>query len=367
MLIHEKVSFARHDYCRFSTNRCRVSPGWFGMTITRGDKMKTLDVTGICNGLVDIFADIAEKDFESLGFEKGTMRLVASDEQHDLLGRFADRNPAMCSGGSVANSMIAVAQLGGKSAICCRVADDQYGRFYRDECAQLGVRFPVELSSSGSTGTCVSLITPDAERTMRTSLGVSLELAPSHIDRAVVRDSKWVFIEGYVFSNSDSGRATIAEVINMAKSEGAKVAVTCSDAWIVSGFGEPLQKALESTSLLFANEEESAALAGTSDVLSAGRVLKNRFPYVVLTAGARGAYLWWEGEEFHVPAFACTPRDLTGAGDMFAGTFLYGVTHGLSPSDAAHRACFLASKVISQIGARLTGDVKAEWLLKSNS
>jgi sugar/nucleoside kinase (ribokinase family) len=351
----------------FFLKHSRVSARRFERTITSGDEMKTLDVTGIGNGLVDIFADIAQADFDSLGFEKGTMRLVSSEEQHGLLERFAERRPAMCSGGSVANSMIAVAQLGGKSAICCRVADDQYGRFYRDECAQLGVRFPVALSSAGSTGTCVSLITPDAERTMRTSLGVSLELAPSHIDRSVIRESQWVFIEGYVFSNSDSGRETISEVLSMAKAEGTKVAVTCSDAWIVSGFGEPLQKALESTSLLFANEEESAALAGASDVLSAGRVLKDRFPYVVLTAGARGAYLWWEGEEFHVPAFACTPRDLTGAGDMFAGAFLYGMTHGLSPSDAAHRACFLASKVISQIGARLTGDIKKEWLLKSDS
>jgi sugar/nucleoside kinase (ribokinase family) len=329
--------------------------------------MKTIDVTGICNGLVDIFTDISQQDFESLGFEKGTMRLVSADEQRELLQRFAQRSPAMCSGGSVANSMIAMAQLGGKSAICCRVADDQYGRFYRDECSQLGVRFPVSLAPSGSTGTVVSLVTPDAERTMRTSLGVCVDLAPEHISSDVIRDSRWVFIEGYVFANSDGGRAAIAEVVTMAKAQGTKVAVTCSDAWIVSGFSEPLKTALESAALLFANEEESAALAGTSDVISAGRVLKDRFPYVVLTAGAKGAYLWWEGEELHVPAFQCTPRDLTGAGDMFAGAFLYGINHGLSPSDSAHRACFLASKVISQIGARLKGDVRAEWLMKSNS
>jgi sugar/nucleoside kinase (ribokinase family) len=118
--------------------------------------MKTIDVTGICNGLVDIFTDISHQDFESLGFEKGTMRLTSADEQRELLKKFAGRAPAMCSGGSVANSMIVMAQLGGKSAICCRVADDEYGRFYRDECAQLGVRFPVSLAPSGSTGTFVS-------------------------------------------------------------------------------------------------------------------------------------------------------------------------------------------------------------------
>lgn len=323
--------------------------------------MKTIDVTGVCNGLVDIFADISHADFEPLGFEKGTMRLVDAGEQRSLLQRFAGQNPAMCSGGSVANSMIVVAQLGGKSAICCNLADDTYGRFYRDECLELGIQMPVELAQHGATGTVVSLVTPDAERTMRTALGVCTELSPAHISAEVIRDSRWVFIEGYVFSNSDAGRSAIEEVVSLAKRSDTRIAVTCSDAWIVSGFGDHLRKALESTSLVFANEEESAALAGTSDVIAAGRVLKERFPYVVLTAGPRGAHIWWQGEEFHVPAFACEPRDLTGAGDMFAGAFLYGTNHGLSPYDAAHRANFLASQVISQVGARLKGDVRSLW------
>ncbi len=323
--------------------------------------MKTLDVTGLCNGIVDIFADVSQEVFDPFGLEKGSMRLVHVDEQHDLLRRVGAHKPVMRSGGSVANSVIAVAQLGGKSALCCSVADDQYGRFYRDECLEMGIRFSTPLSNSGSTGTSVVLITPDAERTMRTSLGVCAELSPSHVDPETIRDSQWLFVEGYVFSNSDAGRAAIRESIRIAREGGSKVAVTCSDAWIVSGFGEPLREALKSTDLIFANEEESAALAGTTDVLSAGRKLKDSFPHVVLTAGPRGAFLWWEGEEIHVPAFACEPRDLTGAGDMFAGAFLYGITHGLKPYDAAHRACFLSRHVISQVGARLSGDVRGLW------
>jgi sugar/nucleoside kinase (ribokinase family) len=323
--------------------------------------MKTIDVTGICNGLVDIFADISEADFEPLGFEKGTMRLVGIDEQRDLLNRFAGREPALCSGGSVANSMIVLAQLGGKSAICTSLADDEYGRFYRNECLELGIHMPVPLAERGATGTVVSLVTPDAERTMRTSLGVCVELGREHISSQVIKDSRWVFIEGYVFSNSDAGRDAISQVVELARGADTRIAVTCSDAWIVSGFGDHLRKVLESTSLVFANEEESAALSGATDVTAAGRKLKDRFPYVVLTAGSRGAYIWWEGEELHVPAFACEPRDLTGAGDMFAGSFLYGINHGLSPYDAAHRANFLASRVIGQVGARLKGDVRTLW------
>jgi len=323
--------------------------------------MKPIDVTGLGNGIVDIFTDVSEEQFGPLGFEKGTMRLVDTAEQKQLLAALSSGAPAMSSGGSVANSMIAVAQLGGKSALCCRLADDAYGRFYRDECAQIGVRVPVPLASAGATGTCVVLTTPDAERTMRTSLGANLELSHVHVDAPSVADAKWLFIEGYVFSNSDGGRAAIREAVKVAREAKTKVAVTCSDAWVVTGFSEPLQAALEHTDLIFANEEESAALAGVKDVVQAGRALKDRFPHVVLTAGPRGAFVWWEGEEIHVPAFACEPRDLTGAGDAFAGGFLYGITNGLSPAESARKACFLAHNVIVQVGARLKGDVKKLW------
>jgi sugar/nucleoside kinase (ribokinase family) len=323
--------------------------------------MKSIDVVGVCNGLVDIFSDISEEDFAPLGYEKATMRLVEAAEQRELLGKVGGSQPIMRSGGSVANSMITVAQLGGKSAVCCRLADDEYGRFFRDECHSLGVKVPVPLAQKGSTGTCVSLVTPDAERTMRTALGVCTELAAEHIDPSVIQDSTWLFVEGYVFSNSDHGRDAIRESVKIARQSNTKIAVTCSDAWIVSGFGSHLNEVLEHAHLVFANEEESAALAGTSDVISAGNKLKERFPYVVLTAGSRGAFIWWEGEHLHVPAFPCEPRDLTGAGDTFAGAFLHGVNHGLSPQASAHRACFLAKHVISQVGARLSGDVRGLW------
>jgi sugar/nucleoside kinase (ribokinase family) len=323
--------------------------------------MKSIDVTGIGNGIVDIFTDITEERFQPLGFEKGTMRLVDTAEQKALLSALSSGKPPLVSGGSVANSVIALAQLGGESALCCRLADDEFGRFYRDECASLGVKVPVPLAQGGATGTCVVLTTPDAERTMRTSLGANLELSHEHVDARSIADAKWLFIEGYLFANSDGGRAAVREAINVARESGTKVAITCSDAWIVSGFGEHLGEALKHTDLVFANEEESSALAGTKDVQAAGRVLKERFPHVVLTAGPRGAFIWWEGEEIQVPAFPCQPRDLTGAGDAFAGGFLYGVNHGVSPADAARKACFLAHNVITQVGARLRGDVKKLW------
>lgn len=322
---------------------------------------KTIQVTGICNALVDIFADITEEQFAALGFDKGTMRLVEASEQKEILSKLGGKDNALCSGGSVANSLIAVAQLGGKSAMICCLGQDEYGNFFKEECTAMGITIPSSFISDVHTGTCLSLITPDAERTMRTCLGAAIKVGPQHVDVQTIAASSWLFIEGYVFSNGDEGRNGIKEAIRVAKESGTKIAITCSESWVLQAFGDPFREALEHAHLIFANEEEAATLAGTKDVIEAGKVLSQKFPHVVLTAGARGAYIWWEGEELHVPAYPCEPRDLTGAGDMFAGAFLYGITNGYKPADAAKRACFLAKDVITQVGARLKGDVRARW------
>jgi sugar/nucleoside kinase (ribokinase family) len=322
---------------------------------------KSYDVAGVCNALVDLFADVSNEQFDALGFPKGTMRLVEANEQTSVLKQLGATPVKMQSGGSVANSLIAVAQLGGKSAMMCSLSDDSYGKFFLDECVKMGIHLPGPLKQGGASGTCLSLITPDAERTMRTNLGVAIEVGLKHINQKTIADSSWLFLEGYVFSNSDDGRAGLLDAIRIAQETDTKVAVTCSEPWVVSTFSEPLWKALSQADLVFANEEEAAALSGATDIKAAGESLSKKFPHVVITAGPRGAYLWWHGEHLHVPAFPCEPRDLTGAGDMFAGAFLYGITHGYSPGEAATRACFLARDVISQVGARLTGDVKSRW------
>jgi sugar/nucleoside kinase (ribokinase family) len=322
---------------------------------------KSLDVCGVCNPLVDIFADISEENFKELGFEKGTMRLVEAAEQKEVLTKLGTKDHALCSGGSVANSLIAIAQLGGKSAMTCSLANDELGRFFKSECESMGIHMPVPFDTASSTGTCLSLITPDAERTMRTCLGAAVKIGPQHVDADTVARSSWVFLEGYVFSNSDDGRAALKEAVRIAKESDTKIAVTCSESWVVHAFNEPLWDALNHAHLVFANEEEAAALSGSKDINEAGAILSKKFPHVVLTAGSKGAYIWWEGEKIHAAAYPCEPRDLTGAGDMFAGAFLYGITHGYSPAEAARHANFLARDVITQVGARLKTDVKARW------
>ncbi len=322
---------------------------------------KELQICGLGNAIVDIFLEVSEEEFASLGFEKGGMRLVDHDEQKALLERYRSREPRLVSGGSVANSIIAFSQLGGQAAFIGCVGDDRYGLFYAGEMEELGIELGNPVIVNEGTGTCLCLITPDAERTMRTSLAVSSHLAAKHVNSGPVAQSDWLFIEGYVFANPDTGQTAIREAIRIAKDNGTKVAVTCSDAFIVNVFGDALREALKDTDLFFCNESEAAAVTGADTAEGAFRKLTETLPSVVVTNGPNGAYVKHGNVDTHVPAYPTTPKDLTGAGDMFAGSFLYGITHGVPADKAARGAAFLSHKVISQIGARLHHGTRQFW------
>ncbi len=326
--------------------------------------MRRFHVCGLGNAMVDIFLEMDDTEFQSLGFERGTMRLVEKEEQQQLLARFHDskHDLRLVSGGSVANSVIGLTQLGGRSAFIGCVGDDRYGLHYADEFEQLDIEFGSNVLVGETTGTCLAIITPDAERTMRTCLAVSSQLAARHVNADAVAHSEWLFIEGYVFANPETGQHAIREAIRIAKENGTKVALTCSDAFIPQVFGDAFREALAQSDLLFCNAVEAQAVTGQSDVRSAFDHLKDQVPSAIVTDGPHGAHLRYAGVEAHVPAYACQPKDLTGAGDMFAGAFLYGITHGVDPVVAAKAANYLCMKVITQVGARLHQGAKEFWL-----
>ncbi len=323
--------------------------------------MKEFQICGLGNAVVDIFLEVSEDEFASLGFERGGMRLVDHGEQKTLLERYQSHEPKLVSGGSVANSIIAFSQLGGQAAFIGCVGDDRYGLFYTSEFEELGIDIGNPIIVNEATGTCVCLITPDAERTMRTCLAISSHLAARHVDAERIRKSDWLFIEGYVFANPDTGQKAIKEAIGIAKQNGTKVAVTCSDAFIINVFGDALREAVRQTDLLFCNETEACAITGASTAEDAFNKLKSEIPSVVVTSGPHGAYVKHAGTDTHVPAVLSEPKDLTGAGDMFAGAFLYGITHDVAPEKAARAAAFLCHKVITQVGARLHHGTKQFW------
>jgi sugar/nucleoside kinase (ribokinase family) len=316
---------------------------------------------GLGNSLVDILLELTDAEFTPLAFEKGTMRLTERDEQQALLKAFGDHEPRLVSGGSVANSVIACSQLGGKGAFIGCVGDDRYGLHYQEEFKELAIDFVNDPLVNETTGTCVSIITPDAERTMRTCLAVSSHLAARHVPASKIAAAEWLFVEGYVFANPSTGQHAIRESLKAAKAAGTKVALTCSDAFIPQVFGDAFRDALAQSDLLFCNATEAQAVAGGATAAAAFAALKGVVPNVVVTDGPNGAFVRFHGAECHVPAFVCKPVDVTGAGDMFAGAFLYGITHGVAPEKAARAANFLAMKVITQIGARLHTGAKQFW------
>ena len=323
--------------------------------------MKPFQLCGLGNAIVDIFVEISDAEFASLGFERGGMVLVDLPAQRTLLDRYQKHEPKLVSGGSVANSVIAFSQLGGQGAFIGCVGDDRYGLFYAREFEELGIEIGNPVIVNEFTGTSVCLVTPDAERTMRTCLGVSSHLAARHVDEARIRDSEWLFIEGYVFANPGTGQTAIQEAIRVATGHHTKIAITCSDAFVAQIFGEPFHDALRQADLLFCNETEACAITGAKGAENAFRGLKDKVPSVVVTNGPHGAYIRHGGTENHVAAFPSDPKDLTGAGDMFAGSFLYGITHGVPADKAARAASFLSHKVITQIGARLHHGTRRFW------
>ena len=318
---------------------------------------------GLGNAIVDIFLELDDAEFAPLGFERGTMRLVEKAEQDAIFAKFNDANHdlPLVSGGSVANSIIALSQLGGRGAFIGCVGDDRYGLHYASEFEQLDIDIGNPVLKGETTGTCVCVITPDAERTMRTHLGVASHLAARHVDANRIKNSEWLFLEGYIFANPETGQLAIKEAIAIAKANGTKIALTCSDAFVPAVFGDPFREALQQSDLLFCNAPEAAAVAKSESSEDAFAKLKALVPNAIVTDGPNGAFVRFNGQESHVPAFACKPVDLTGAGDMFAGAFLYGITHGLRPDVAAKGANLLAMKVITQVGARMHHGTKTFW------
>ena len=316
---------------------------------------KKFDVYGIGNALVDVQFQVAEQALQDLSLDKGGMKLVDTTEQNTVLQYCDSVSPNRASGGSAANSMIAVSQLGGTVAYGCLVGDDELGRFYFDEMQALGVSLHTPPISGEPTGTCVILITPDAERTMNTHLGASATFQVEHVTEDALKQAEWLYLEGYLFS-TDGGRAAVQRAIDLAKKHNVKISLTFSDRFIVDVFGDVLRAAVADCDLIFANEQEAGAYVGAEeDIFSR---FQRSAPNVIMTRSEKGVLGTFGGSSFQTDAFPIQAIDATGAGDMFAGAFLYGITHAQTAEDAARLSCFLSSKVVSQLGPRLQGDVK---------
>jgi len=311
------------------------------------------DVYGVGNALVDIQAQVSDAVLERLGFQKGIMTLVDPDVQERVLGELDGEPTNRCSGGSAGNTVIGVADFGGKAAYAAKIGNDPLGEFYLDDMRRMGVKIEVPPSNEGTTGTCVVLITEDAQRTMLTSLGVSSTLGPDDVDEAEIRKAKYVYVEGYLFTG-DSTKAAALKAIELAKANDIKVAFTVSDPFLISLFRDEFLALIEGpVDLLFCNLEESRALTGLDDPIECAHEIHQHSENVALTLGDKGSILMHDGQAIPIEGVETKAIDTTGAGDMYAAGLLYGITNGLTWQQSGHLASHAAARIVSQLGARM--------------
>jgi sugar/nucleoside kinase (ribokinase family) len=313
---------------------------------------KTFQVFGVGNALVDIEFRATELELQKLGFEKGGMTLASPEAQHSLLEQFQHHESHNSSGGSAANTIIAFAQFGGKGAYSSVLGNDAMGNFYAEEFLSMGIHLDAPQTSVLPTGSCVVLITPDSERTLVTTLGANTLYGPNNVNKDCIASSEWVYVEGYKLTD-EQGFAAIEETVFWAKKHDTHVAVSCSDGFVVEHFSDQLRAILPSASLVFANQHEATLLTEESTAHEAFLSLCHKHPAVVVTDGTRGSYAQFFGSSAQIPAFPVDALDTTGAGDMYAGGFLYGVLNRMSVDQAGRLASYAAAQVVAQYGARL--------------
>ncbi len=316
--------------------------------------MSHYDVYGIGHALVDVELPAPDLFLAQAGLQKGSMSLVDEARQNQLLQQVADWPQHRSCGGSSANTLIGLAQFGGRGFHACKVADDEAGDFFAQDMQLHGVENSLhQTRSPGTTGRCLVFITPDAERTMCTHLGISEQFSTAQLSEPILSQAEYLYIEGYLVS-SPSGQSATVEAARMARKQGVKTALTFSDTSMITYFRSGLDAIIgDGLDLLFCNESEAMAYTESHTLEQAKSRLSRTAQTIGLTLGRRGASIYHGGRWIDIPGVPVQPLDSNGAGDLFAGAFLFGITHGYSLAKAGQLACRAASVLVTQAGARL--------------
>ena len=335
--------------------------------------MTTYDLYAIGNALVDSEYEISEAQLAATKVEKRHMTLIDAARRSELLAHVDGMPSRKSGGGSAGNTVVALAQLGGRAFYSCRVANDALGAFYADDLKVNGVDTNLSPTTMvpGQTGSCMVMVTPDAERSMSTFLGTTADIDHTALNPAAIAKSKVYYMEGYLAA-SPTGLDAAIKGRQIAKQAGVKLATTLSDMSMINFCRPGLEAMLgnahdQGLDYLFANEEEAQTWCGTTDMQTLCTQLSQRARVVCLTRSAKGCIVLEAGQQTAVPAANVKAIDTNGAGDMFAGAFLYAATLGHSHAQAAWLANQAAGQVVSQYGNRLTleamGRLKADFAL----
>jgi sugar/nucleoside kinase (ribokinase family) len=310
------------------------------------------DVLGIGNALVDVLSREDDAFVERLSLVKGAMTLIDTERAEELYAAMGDKTEM--SGGSAGNTLAGVASFGGRAAYIGRVRDDVLGEVFAHDMKSLGVHFDAPRAVEGDpTGRCMIVVTPDAQRTMNTYLGASSSLCTDDLDLDVVRASKITFLEGYLFDRPEA-KVAFGAAARAAHEAGRKVALSLSDGFCVDRHREDFVALVDQgVDVLFANEDEITRLYGTSSFEEAVDTVRGVCEIAALTRGRHGSVVVTADDEVAVEAHQVPKRvDTTGAGDLYASGFLYGLTQGKELGDCGRLGSMAAAAVIGHTGAR---------------
>jgi len=321
--------------------------------------VKKYTVYAIGAALVDTEIEVSDSELETMRVEKGMMTLVDEARQSELLTHLTDHmvRASHASGGSAGNSIIATALFGGPTFMSCKVANDFDGDIYLRDLEQCGVDHGhQEGRRAGTTGKCLVLITPDAERSMNTFLGVSETLSVNEVNPEAIAASEWIYLEGYLVT-SPTGHAAALRTKDIARVAGVKTAVSFSDPGMVEFFRDNMEAMMEGDiDLVFCNAAEAMGWAQTDSLETAFETLKSAAKTFVITLGGDGAWTWDGENRYEVEAHPVDALNTNGAGDMFAGAFLYALSRGENYRTATEFAVRSAGEVVRFFGPRLKPD-----------
>ncbi|WP_420577066.1 adenosine kinase [Ekhidna sp.] len=317
---------------------------------------KKYDVCAIGNALVDYEIEVEDQFFKDNGVEKGLMTLVDEERQGVLLEGVQGKIKKKQGGGSAANTIFGLAEFGGKGYYTCKVADDSDGELYANDLIKAGIDTNLDPNNlyKGTTGKCLVMITPDAERTMNSYLGITTDFSKKELSVEAIKNASYLFMEGFLVS-SPTGLEAMKEAKRIAQENNVKVSLTFSDPSMVKYFGDQMKEIVgDGVDLLFCNIHEAELFAGVEGMEAAKEAIRKVAKEFVITKGKDGAVVF-DGTTYHeIAPFPTKAVDATGAGDMFAGAFLYGITNGQSHEEAGKLASAASSAVVSKFGPRLS-------------
>lgn len=320
--------------------------------------MKSYQVVGIGNAIVDVLSQTDDSFLDHMGIEKGIMQLIERDRAETLYAAMSDRTQA--PGGSVANTLAGLGNLGLSTAFIGRVRDDALGRFYAASMAAEGTDFvnPPVAKADLPTSRSMIFVTPDGERSMNTYLGISADLSTEDVPLEVVEQAQILFLEGYLF-DKDHGKAAFLKAAQATHRGGGKAGIALSDPFCVDRHRDSFRRLVGSEmDYVIGNQHEWESLYQTN-LEEALALAAAECPLVVCTRSGADVVLIRGKERVEVPVHRVVPVDATGAGDQFAAGFLYGYATGQTMAVSGRMGCIAAAEVIGHFGARPEADVKA--------